>query len=100
MALIACPECGRKVSDLAAACPKCARPLGRSRPQVVEQTGKGWKAVQLVGALPAIGGVVAMLVGMDGGASQSGLTAFGLLAALVGPLVFAFGRAGAWWFHG
>lgn len=27
MALIACPECRTQVSDQAAACPKCARPL-------------------------------------------------------------------------
>lgn len=27
MALIKCPECGKKVSDMAKACPKCGRPL-------------------------------------------------------------------------
>lgn len=27
MALIACPECGKQVSDKASACPKCAHPL-------------------------------------------------------------------------
>lgn len=27
MALIACPECGRKVSEKAASCPQCAHPL-------------------------------------------------------------------------
>lgn len=27
MALIACPDCGRQVSDLAPACPQCARPI-------------------------------------------------------------------------
>ena len=34
MALIACPDCGNRVSDLAAACPKCGRPTtpGASTP--------------------------------------------------------------------
>jgi len=30
MALIECPECGRKVSDQAASCPQCGCPLGRA----------------------------------------------------------------------
>lgn len=28
MALVRCPDCGREVSDMAPACPQCARPLG------------------------------------------------------------------------
>lgn len=28
MALIRCPDCGHQVSDLAEACPQCARPVG------------------------------------------------------------------------
>lgn len=30
MALISCPECGKQVSDAAAACPNCAYPLSRA----------------------------------------------------------------------
>ena len=29
MAMIKCPECGREVSDKAAACPHCAYPIGK-----------------------------------------------------------------------
>jgi hypothetical protein len=29
MALVDCPDCGRKVSDKAEACPSCARPIAR-----------------------------------------------------------------------
>lgn len=32
MALIICPECGRKVSDRAAACPECGYPIAASNP--------------------------------------------------------------------
>lgn len=31
MALIDCEDCGRKVSDLAVACPQCARPIAAER---------------------------------------------------------------------
>lgn len=32
MALISCPDCGTQVSDAAAACPKCARPISHRMP--------------------------------------------------------------------
>lgn len=32
MALIRCPECGQEVSDKAIACPRCAYPIAKSRP--------------------------------------------------------------------
>ncbi len=36
MALIACPECGREVSDKALACPHCGNPIAPAeRPPVV-----------------------------------------------------------------
>lgn len=31
MALIKCPECGDEVSDMAEACPKCARPINAQK---------------------------------------------------------------------
>ena len=34
MTLIACPDCGQGVSDLAAACPHCARPIQAGLPSV------------------------------------------------------------------
>lgn len=39
MALIKCPECGKEVSDKAAACPQCAYPIKQSAAeQVVEMS--------------------------------------------------------------
>ena len=32
MALIDCPDCGTQVSDMAAACPNCARPIAKNTP--------------------------------------------------------------------
>jgi hypothetical protein len=68
---------------------------------VVEQTGKKWKAIQLLGALGAIAGTIVTFRGLapndDGG--QSAPTA-GFLILVAGLLVFLFGRLGGWWYHG
>lgn len=34
MALIKCPECGKEISELAAACPQCGHPMAPSQPSV------------------------------------------------------------------
>ncbi len=36
MALISCPECGKQISDKAAACPNCGYPIS-PQPQQVQQ---------------------------------------------------------------
>jgi ribosomal protein L37E len=110
MALIACPECGRRgISDQAVACPACAYPLGAharepvgrgGQPQpvaTVEQTGKRWKTMKLYAVLLLIAG--AILFG-GGASSDSGVaTAFGGLA-LFGSLVLGIiASVGAWWHH-
>ena len=47
MALIRCPECSRDISDRAAACPRCGRPL-KALAQLV------WKALMVVGGLMVV----------------------------------------------
>lgn len=94
MALIDCQECGTKVSDRAKACPKCANPLG-SRVETIQQTSKKWKAVQLGGAIMAIGGTCGSFAG---GKPES--VAFYILCVFFGLVLFVIGRIGAWWFHG
>jgi hypothetical protein len=41
MALIDCPDCGRRVSDKAQTCPKCARPIAGEVPLVATGEGGG-----------------------------------------------------------
>ena len=98
MALIECPECGREVSDKARACPKCACPLRRV--QLIEQTGKLWKAVQLFGALASIAGTVTACAGINAGNGSSSTTPVGFLILVLGLVVFVVGRIGGWWYHG
>jgi len=113
MALIACPECGRQVSDQAAACPDCAYPLrgsatptepvGRgARPQpvaTVEQTGKRWEAMKVWAVVLFVGGMF-LIVGSASSASPSAaggvIGGLALLAALVLGIRAAIG---AWWHH-
>jgi hypothetical protein len=46
MPLIDCPDCGRRVSDLAEACPGCARPIART---LAEERVAGSKPVPATG---------------------------------------------------
>ena len=60
MALIQCPDCGNDVSDQAAACPKCARPLRRH----VSTTGKRAILLSVAGLLLFGCGVMVGVLGI------------------------------------
>lgn len=97
--LISCPGCGQKVSSQAAACPSCGQPIAvRDGARVTtQQTGKGWKAAQLVGAVMMLAGVVSCLGVRDEAATGM---IWGTPLFLVGALVWIAARIGAWWHHG
>lgn len=68
MALLPCPDCGNKVSDSAAACPKCGRPIS------AEDRAKAKKAVgcTTAGCLTlVILGIIGSLIGGDGDGSST-----------------------------
>lgn len=91
MGLVKCPDCGHEVSDLAPACPKCARPMrDADKPVTIEQTSKRYKLEQAIGVCSAVGGL--FLVGYA--------PAFGALLALFGVATFIFATLGAWWNNG
>ncbi len=106
MALINCPECGKKVSDSAVQCPECAYPINTTQNQIhskkptqtIEQTGKKWKGMQLIGALLVIVGVV-MIVAMSGNPENTKYAGITILMPLIGLCLFIFARIGAWWNH-
>lgn len=99
MALITCPDCNTEMSDQAPACPKCGRPRQVAvAPTVIEQTGKGWKKVQLWGALAFFGGVVMAVVSAS--SSSPGPIALFAFVAIGGVVTMIVGRVGAWWHHG
>jgi hypothetical protein len=103
MAIIKCPECGYAVSDKAAACPHCAYPVaetsqGRRTVQVIEQTGRTWKHVRVLGWLLISVGVLVLLEGWA--ADHSRGLAVGWDLGLMGVACLWISRAGAWWYHG
>lgn len=110
MALIECPECDHEVSDQAAACPKCARPLQATAvtpttpapashpttPTTIEATSKKWKGLQLKTALICIVGII-IIIGAQGSIEGS---IFGAVITFIGLAGFIYARIGAWWKHG
>jgi hypothetical protein len=70
MALIECPECGREVSDSAAACPECAYPVATGTPSVppraidIATKRSWWPAADIIGRV-ALGGFLLFLTAAE-----------------------------------
>ncbi len=108
--LICCPDCKNEVSGLAPACPHCGRPL---RAQTIEQTGKGWKAAQLLAVLAVVAGIAVLAISataMTGNwqslqdvireVRDSKNAILGCLLVACGFVLGIVARVGAWWHHG
>ena len=103
MALIECSECGKQVSSNAQACPNCGNPMAgavipqqtdrpsREKIQTIEQTGKQWKGLILVGWILAIFGT---FVAVAGAGTPGVVMAFSGLACVI------IGHVAGWWYHG
>lgn len=80
--LIACPDCHAEVSARAAACPKCGAPISRKAART-NRAGARWEGI----------GFVLIMVGLASLFSGSAYwTAAGMLAGLIGFVVFIIGR--------
>lgn len=91
MGLVKCPDCGHDVSDLAPACPQCARPMqGADKPVTIERTSKHYKGLMLIAV--AILVLSALLV--DSAPSLAGFLGLSAIVLFLGALV------GAWWHNG
>lgn len=91
MGLINCPDCGHELSDLAPACPKCARPMrGDDSPVTIEQTSKAYKILQATGVAGVVAGLILMAWTVPLGALMAG----------VGVVFYFSGAIGAWWHNG
>lgn len=105
MALIECPECGRDVSDQAAACPHCGYPLRqamgaerRPRKQEFEHEVRSVKRAEPEGRLRrlrrmAVGLALAGLAFLAVGAPA----AVTVVSVVAGLLLYAYVRIAAWW---
>ena len=109
MALIACPECSREISDRAPSCPYCGSPRvvpithASDLIHTIEATGKNWKLVQLAGAVGIILGLVTCTGVIQPDVAESTAHRWGVASGwlwFVGLSLFIIGRVGAWWHHG
>ena len=99
MALTKCPECSGDVSDKAAACPHCGYPMRwPGRVQIIEKTGRGWKAIRVLGWLLVVGGVLVLRASPT--THAAGGRPLGWLIAGAGVACLVTSKAGAWWYHG
>lgn len=67
--------------------------------QTIEATAKLWKAVQAIGVLDILVGVVMLIIGIQTQGNPR-LTAIGGLLFVLGFIGYSVGRVCAWWFHG
>ena len=103
MTLIKCPECTGDVSEKAKECPHCTHPFaqtpqGLRSVQVIEKTGKRWKATRALGWLLVVSGVLVLFA--KWAADDPRGVAPGWWVAGTGVACLWIGRAGAWWYHG
>ena len=105
MALVACPECAREVSDKAQNCPGCGVSISDAketaaagaRLHTVQETSKRLKLHQLLSIAALVIGAVWMFAGMGDEASEpSGGAA---LLATAGLIWYIVTRFRIWWHH-
>lgn len=95
MALIKCSECGKEVSDKAAACPGCNAPFGKEggvkRLTTIQRTSKSIKLQGLLAGIMIIVGVYLMVADPANGSAP--------LIFLIGFIWFIMNRIRQWWHH-
>jgi hypothetical protein len=103
--MIECSECSAQISNKAKVCIKCGAPVALpldvngseatpTRVVTVEQTGKKYKAMVLVGGAMILAGGVSCSLQQG---EITGALAGGLF--LLGIIIFVGARMGAWWDH-
>jgi hypothetical protein len=92
--MIHCPECRKEISDSATACIGCGRPMKENRTVPVEQTGKTWKGIRLIGALLTFGPFFLLFSGQGYDPGNLGTM------TVVGIVTWVVGAIGSYWYHG
>jgi hypothetical protein len=92
MALINCPECKARISNMANACPKCGYSIRKSNIQLIEQTGKKYKLAEVAGILiVGVAAISAVLIG-DKFYIFRGI-------GIIGFIMLLYALIGKWWHH-
>ena len=107
MALITCPECSTRVSELASACPHCGAPISTAKDvasagtplATIQETSKKLKFHIIISAILFWGGLIMLFGNIDSvkaGESMSLLPSFAMMAGLIWYFVT---RIRIWWHH-
>lgn len=105
MHLVPCPECGRRVSSMAAACPSCGHPTmgGMTaqghRVKTIEKTGKRFKFQQAVCLLGMIASCAAMIWGAADTAAHLTYLLLGIVGMFFTVCWWILIRLWIWWHH-
>jgi hypothetical protein len=102
MALVSCGECGREVSDKAAACVGCGAPIGAAPVRTavsgkveVEATSRRYKNQMIAAVLMLLSGCALLIA-----SGSTDASVWGALIALAGLLLWLKARFGAWYYNG
>ena len=116
---VTCPHCEKETEVTATegavvACPSCRQPfkvpvIPTAQPpvQMIEQSAKRWKLLQLIGGVGIVVGLFLASVGFLRGAYADfnlGVSVgwYVIAGVIVVPsiVVYYYGRIAAWWYHG
>ncbi|MFQ3578757.1 MAG: zinc ribbon domain-containing protein [Bacteroidales bacterium] len=111
MAIISCPECGKKVSDKAIACPDCGNPISQQHPHIsaghitIEHTSKKLKRNLLIYAILIGISFILMMIGLFIRATASEefgafLSSISFLLMIIGVFGLILTKIKIWWRHG
>jgi endogenous inhibitor of DNA gyrase (YacG/DUF329 family) len=108
MAIIHCPECGKTVSDTAAACPGCGAPVARAASEraaigttvsTIQETSKRLKIHIIGSSLFWWAGVILVVISFNATTDSSTMGVVGLLLLLVGTIWHIITKLRVWWHH-
>ena len=106
MALINCPECGKQVSDTAAACPNCGAPVGSESQSAgaalvtTQETSKKLKLHTIISAIMFWIGIFGSYFVMKSHSTEYPInTLFFFYLLAIGSIWYLYTKIKIWWHH-
>jgi len=104
MALITCPECSAKISNLAQSCPHCGVPIAGSKDvtdagvplTTIQETSKKLKTQIAISAFMFWGGLLLFFLSVG---KSPGWSIFLMLIIISGSFLYIGTKIQVWWHH-
>ena len=103
MALITCPDCENRISDQAASCPHCGRPVSAQssmkvgREKAIELTSKRLKLISICSVAAIVIGLVTVVSAVN--AEASTVRPWGSFLFVAGLISYIVNRVRIYWHH-